>query len=135
MRYGLENLRFSPASPRSGDSNSLSQRIHQEVITTDEPPLEIHISRSQLAITLTAFSPDGNQAGTAVSEFVVVNSQNARIVEIAGTTDEIGHTLHKSLFEFASRSNLNVLPSERMKEATKKWLTDTGLPDRSTPNI
>jgi hypothetical protein len=81
-----------------------------------------------------AFSPDGKQTGTAFSEFVVVNSQNARIVEIAGTTDEVGHALHRSLFEFANRSNLHILPSERMNEATKKWLADTGLPDRSTPN-
>jgi hypothetical protein len=132
MADGLERRpNRSPASALSRDSSEPTPKLFSEVII-DGQPVQIYSIRKQLSLEIAARIPDGNQPGetigTATAEQIVVNSQNLRLLSIGGFT-EIGHALLQNLFEFARKNGLNVLPSERMDEATRQWLTDNGLPD------
>lgn len=120
MTTGLEN--------RPSSSPSLSPSIPK-----NEPIANIQIESSQLMLTIAAASPDGNPSGKIATEFVVVNSRNARIVNIGGD-DDTRHALYSALLAFTKEHGLNILLSDKIDEATKQWLLDNNLADFSTPN-
>jgi hypothetical protein len=134
---GPERHNSFPAFPPPRDSDEPTLNLFNET-TLGGQPAQIWILRKQLSVAMKARLPNGIQpgklVGRATTEFLVVNSSNIRILSIRGAT-QARRALHASLFAFAKNNGLNVLPSERMDEATKQWLTDTGLPDRSTPDI
>jgi len=117
MRTGLERLAFSPDSSPSVPKN--------------EPTAKIQIESSQLMLNIVASSQDGNPAGTITTEFVVVNSRNARIISIGGS-DDIRRALYSALLAFTKERGLNILLSDKIDEETKQWLVDNNLPDYST---
>ena len=137
MRHGLESLRLSPDPSPSRRSIEPIPQLFAETNFGGQPA-QIWILRKELGVELSARIANGSQpgetVGRATTEFLVVNSQNARIISISGTS-EARLALHSSLFAFARDNGLNVYPSERMDEATRLWLADTGLPDHSTPSI
>ena len=104
----------------------------------DGQPVGIYALRKQLSVEFTARIPNGDHpeetVGTAATEFIVVNSRNLRLLSLGGTA-LAKHALHQSLFEYARRNGLDVLPSDRINEETKQWLIDNKLPDHSTPDI
>jgi len=124
MRNGFENLRFSP--------------IPSPSIPKIEPTAKIQIEKSQLILNIVASSldgnPEGNTEGKIATEFVVVNSRNARIVSIEGD-DNTRHTLYSALLGFAKEHDLNILLSDKVDEETRQWLVDNNIPDYSNPNI
>ncbi len=101
-------------------------------------PIQIW-QRKQSGIEARVYARDGNEPGRIVgrliTEFIVVNSKNARIVSIRGAS-EVRKSLRQELMEYARGNGLHVLPSERIDPSTKQWLADNQLPDRYfNPNI
>lgn len=139
MSQNLENPNFSPTSPRSRDLCKPFPVPFCE-INLGGQPVQIHTLRKSLGgIDFTATIPNGDHIsdveGTAITEQLVVNSQNLRLLSIEGT-NLTKHALYYGIFEFARRNDLSVYPSEKMEEATKQWLIEYQLPDSFlNPNI
>jgi hypothetical protein len=133
MADGLERRpSYAPSYPPSRDSNEPLLQFLTETTFRGQPAL-ISILRKQLSVVAKAHIPNDSNTrkivGRVTTEFTVVNSLNMRILSIRGAA-EARRTLHFSLIAFAKSNGLNILPSERMDEATKQWLTESGLPDR-----
>ncbi|HUD04473.1 MAG TPA: hypothetical protein VMR59_00600 [Patescibacteria group bacterium] len=120
MRTGLESLRLSPDPSPSVPKN--------------EPTAKILIESRQLMLNIVASSPAGSLSGMIATEFIVVNSRNARIISIEGD-DDTRRTLYSALLGFTKEHGLNILLSDKVDEKTKQWLVDNNLPDYSNPNI
>jgi hypothetical protein len=115
MRTGLERLAFSPDPSPSVSKNA--------------PTAKIQIESSQLMLNIVASSEDGNPAGTITTEFIVVNSLNARIISIEGD-DDTRHVLYSTLLKFAKEHGLKILRSDKIDDETRQWLDEIQMADQ-----